>query len=128
MRRDSPVLAVVVFLGEVLLVVGEEGVQLDALLEVLDCFHASDLLQEIEVAVNINACSDESVPVNALNLDVSVVLLELEVNCLVEVYVGSLDCVHVCPCHFKLVEIKVLWEDLHLISIIINLLISSLLH
>lgn len=56
---------------------------------------------------------------DALELDVGVVLLELEVDRFVEVYVGTFDGVHVFSGHFKLVEIKVLWEHLHLISIII---------
>lgn len=43
-RGDSPVLALVVFLWVIFLVVSEESVQLDALLEVLDGLHASDLL------------------------------------------------------------------------------------
>jgi hypothetical protein len=114
--RDSPVLAMVIFLGEVFLVVSEEGVELDALFEVLNCFHASDLFEEVEVAVDVDASSDESVPVDALEFDVSVVLLELEVDGLVEVDVGSLDCVHVLSRHFKLVEIKVLWKNLHIVQ------------
>lgn len=40
----SPVFAVVVLLWEIFLVIGEEGIELDALFEVLDSFHASDLL------------------------------------------------------------------------------------
>lgn len=75
--------------------VGEEGVELHALLEVLYCFYAPDLLKEIEVTINVNASSDQSVPVDTLNLDVGVVLLKLEVNSLKEVNVGPLDCVHV---------------------------------
>ena len=93
--------------------VSEESVQLDALLEVFDGLHASDLLQEVEVTIHINACPDESVPVNALNSNVGIVLLELEVHSLEEVDVGALDCVHVLFRHLKLVEVKVLGEDLH---------------
>ena len=52
-------------------------------------------------------------PVNTLKFDVGVVLLELKVKSLIEVDIRTLDCVHVLPSHFKLVEIKVLWEDLH---------------
>ena len=94
--------------------VSEESVQLNALLEVLDSLHASDLFQEIEVSVDIDACSDKSVPVNALNAEVGVVLLELEVDGLVEVYVGTLDGVHVVARHLELVEVKVLGKHLHL--------------
>ena len=93
--------------------VSEEGVELHALFEVLDSFHASDLFQEVEVAVDVDASADESVPVDALQLDVRVVLLELEVNRLVEVNVGSLDCVHVLSSHLKLVEVEVLGEYFH---------------
>ena len=81
--------------------------------EVFDGLHAADLFQEIEVAVDIHAGSDQSVPVDTLQLDVGIVLLELEVNGLVEVYVGTLDGVHVHARHLKLVEVKILWEHLH---------------
>lgn len=94
--------------------VSEEGIKLDALLEVLDGLHASDLLQEIEVAINIDASADQSVPVDALESDVGVILLELEVNGLEEVDVGTLDSVHILACHLKLVEIEVFGEHLHL--------------
>ena len=115
---DSPVLAVVVFLWEIFLVVSEEGIQLDALLEVLDGLHASDLFQEIEVAVDVDACADESVPVDALNANVGVVLLELEVDSLEEVDVWTLNGVHVVTRHLELVEVKVLGEHLHLCVVI----------
>jgi hypothetical protein len=82
-------------LREILLVVSEEGVELDTLFEVFNSLHASNLLKEIKVAVNINAGSDESVPVHALNPNVGIVLLELEVNGLIEVDVGTLNGVHV---------------------------------
>ena len=113
MRGHSPVLTVIVFLGVIFLVVGEEGIELDALLEILYCFHASDLLEKVEVAVNIDACSDKSMPMHALQLDVGIVLLELEVDGLVEVDVGPLDCVHVLSSHFKLVKVEVFGEHLH---------------
>lgn len=94
--------------------VSEESVQLNALLEVLDGLHASDLLQEVEVPVHVNACADESVPVDALDSDVGIVLLELEVHGLEEVDVRTLDSVHVLFRHLKLVEVEILGEDLHL--------------
>ena len=119
MRGDSPVLAVVVFLWEIFLVVSEESVELDALLEVFDGFHASDLLQEVEITVHVDASTDQSVPVDALKSDVGIVLLELEVNCLEEVNVGALNGVHVVARHLKLIEVEVLGEDLHLINIYI---------
>ena len=50
---------------------------------------------------------------DTLQLDVSIVLLKLEVDSLVEVDVGTLNCVHVHARHLKLVEIKILWEHLH---------------
>ena len=113
MGVNSPVLAVVVFLGEIFLMICEEGVELNALLEVLYCFCASNLLKEIEVTIYIDASSDQSVPMNALKLDVCVILLKLEVNSLKEVNVGSLNRVHILSQHLKLVEVKVLGEHLH---------------
>lgn len=112
-RRHSPVLTVVVLVREVLLVVSKEGVELDALFEVLDSLEAADVLEEVEVAVCVHAGTDESVPVDALELDVSVVLLEGEVKGLAEVDVGTLNGVHVLACHLKLVEVKVFGEDFH---------------
>ena len=96
----------VVFLGEVLFVVSEERVELNALLEVLHGFETADVLEEVEVAVSVNACADESVPVDTLKLDVGVVLLEREVERLAEVDVGTLDGVHILAGHFKLVEVE----------------------
>ena len=112
-RADSPVLGVVILVWIVLLVVGEETIELYALLEVLDSLHTSDVLQEIEITVNINASSDQSVPVNALQLKIGVVLLELEHDSLSEVNVWSLNGMHVFSRHFKLVEIEVFREHLH---------------
>ena len=66
MWADSPVFRMVVLIRIVFLVVGEESIELYALFEVLDCLHASDVLEEIEVTMNINASSDKSMPVNAL--------------------------------------------------------------
>ena len=94
--------------------VGEEIIQLNALSEVLVCLHASDVLQHIEVSVNINACSDQSLPVNALQLDVGVVLLELEVDRLTKVNIRSLDGVHIFSSHLELREVVVLGEYLHI--------------
>ena len=104
----------IILLWVILLVISKEGVELDALLEVLDCLHAADLLEEVEVAIHINTGADEAVPVHALQLDVGIVLLELEVDGLVEVYVGPLDRVHVLAGHLELVEVEVFGEHLHL--------------
>jgi hypothetical protein len=112
-RGDSPVLAVIVFLWVIFLVVGEKCIELDALLEVLYGLHAPDLLEEVEVAVDVDAGPDKSVPVDALQLDVGIVLLELEVDGLVEVDVGALDRVHVLSGHLELVEVEILGEHLH---------------
>lgn len=105
--------------------VSEECVELDALLEVLDGLHASDLLQEVEITIHVDASTDQSVPVDALKSDIGVVLLELEVNSLEEVNVRALDGVHVVARHLKLIEIEVLGEDLHLIYISININYSN---
>ena len=120
-RADSPVLGVVILVWIVLLVVGEEAIELHALLEVLDGLHASDVLEEIEVTVDINAGPDQSVPVNALQLKIGVVLLELEHDSLSEVNVWSLDGVHVFSRHLKLIEIEVFREHFHYL-ICINLI------
>ena len=113
MWADSPVFRVIILISIILLVVGEESIELDALLEVLDGFEASDMLEEIEISEHVDACSDESVPVDTLEFDIRVVLLELEGNSLTEVNVWSLNSMHVFTCHFELVEIEVFWEHLH---------------
>jgi hypothetical protein len=112
-RRHSPVFVHVVLLREVFLVVSEEGVDLDALLEVSGALVAADVLHEVEVAVGVDARADHSVPVNALQLDVSVVLLEREVQRLAEVDVGTLDCHQVFAGHLELVEVEIFGEHLH---------------
>ena len=81
--------------------------------EVLNCFKAADVFQEVEVSVSVNACPDESVPMDALKFDVCVILLEGEIECFAEVDVRSFDGVHVIAGHLKLVEVKVLWENFH---------------
>ena len=95
--------------------VGEEPVKLYALLEILNSLEASDVLEEIEVSVNVDAGSDESMPVDTLQLDVGVVLLELEVDGVTKVNVWSLDCMHVFSAHFELVEVEVFWEHFHFV-------------
>ena len=94
--------------------VSEERVELNALFEVLHSFETADVLEEVEVAISVNARSDQSVPVDALKLDVGIVLLEREVERLAKVDVGTLDGVHILAGHFKLVEVEVFREDLHL--------------
>ena len=103
----------VVFLRVVLLVIGEKVVQLQALLKVLSGLQASNILQELEVSESVSASADKSVPVHALELNVSIVFLEREVQCLAEIDVRALDCVHVLTCHLELVEVEVFGEDLH---------------
>ena len=117
---DSPVLAVIVLISVVFLVVSEESIELNALLEVLDGLHASDVLEEIEVSVDVDASSDKSVPVDTLELQVSIVLVELEVQGLAEVNVWSLDRVHILTSHLKLIEIEIFWKHLHIIILILN--------
>ena len=111
---DSPVLGVVVLISIILLVVSEETVELNALPEILDGLHASDVLEEIKVAVDVDASSDKSVPVNALKLQVRVILVELEVQGLTKVNVWSLDGVHVFTGHLELIEVEVFGEHLHI--------------
>ena len=109
----SPVFVVIVLLGIVFLVLREECIKRHALLEVLCRLETLDVFQELEVSVSINTGSNDSLPVNALQLDVGVVLLEVEVQGRTEINVGALDRVHVITSHFKLIEVEVLWEDLH---------------
>ena len=97
----------------VLLVVGEEGVELEALLEVLGGLKAANVLEHIEVTVGVGACLDETVPVDALQTNVGIVLLEAEVHGGVEADVGPLDRVHVVTSHLELREVEVLREHLH---------------
>ena len=104
----------VVLVGVVLLVVGEEIIELNALSEVLVCLHASDVLEHVEVSVHVDAGSDKSVPVHALKLDVSIVLLEFKLHSFAEVDVRSFDCVHVLSSHLELREVEVLGEYLHI--------------
>ena len=104
----------VILVGIVLLVVSEESIELDTLSEVFDYFQTSNVLKEIEVSIMINRSSDESVPVDTLELNVGIVLLEFEAHEVTKVNVWSLNCVHILSCHFKLVEIKVLGEHLHI--------------
>ena len=122
--RHSPVLVVVVLVRIVLLVVSEEGVELEALLKVLGGLEAADVLEHVEVAVSVGACLDETVPVDTLELEVSVVVLEAEVHRGVETDVWALDGVHVLTRHLKLVEVEVLREHLHLLCLSIYLLIN----
>ena len=104
----------IVLVGVVFLVVSEEIVKLYALSEVLDTLETSNVLEEFEISIHVDASSDESVPVDALKLNIGVILLELEVNRLTKVDVWSLDRVHILSSHLELVEVEVFREDLHI--------------
>ena len=93
--------------------IGEERIELKTLLEVLSGFHATNVLKEIEIAVSVDARAHKAVPVHTLQLHIRVILLELEVERLAEVDVGTFDGVHVLSRHLKLVEVEVLWEYFH---------------
>lgn len=93
--------------------VGEERVQLQTLSEVLDGFDAAQVLEEIKITIYVDASSDESVPVDALQFQVGVVLLELEVECLVEINVRSFNRVHVVVCRHKLICVEKFRENFH---------------
>ena len=112
-RGHPPVFVVIVLLRIVFLVLGEECIQRHTLLEVLCRLKALDVFQELEVSVSINTGSNDSLPVDALQLDVGVVLLEVEVQGRTEINVGALNRVHIITSHFKLIEVEVFWEDLH---------------
>ena len=106
----------VVFVWIVLLVVGEEGVELEALLEVLGGLEATDVLQHVEVTVRVCAGLHETMPMDALQLDVGVVLLKGEVHVGTEANVRSLDGVHVFTSHLELVKVEVFGEHLHFLN------------
>ena len=114
-RGDSPVLRVIILVWIVLLVVSKETVKLDALSEILNRLQASDVLEEVEIAEDVDASSNESMPVNALQLDIGVILLELKVDCFSEVDIWSLDGMHVFTRHLELGEVEIFREHLHYI-------------
>lgn len=95
--------------------VSEEGVELDALLEVSCGLETADVFHEVEIAVRVDARADQPVPVHALQLNVRVVLLEREIQGLAKVDVWTLDGVHVLARHVELGELKVLWEHFHFV-------------
>ena len=101
-------------------VVSEEGIDLDALSEVLYGFEAADFLEEIEVALGVDAGFDIFVLVNVLEFDVGVVLLEGELEHLVEVDVGTLDGVYALASHLELVEVEGFGESCKTFLFIMN--------
>ena len=104
----------IVLIWIVLLVIGEEGVELEALLEVLCGLKASNVLEHVEVAVGVGAGLNKTVPVHALQTNVRIVLLEAEVHGRVEPDVWPLNSVHILTRHLKLTEVEVFREHLHL--------------
>ena len=70
MRRDSPVIRVIVLMAKVFLVVSIERVQLEGLSEVFSNFKTSNLSQPFEVTVLIDLSSKDSVPLDSLKLQV----------------------------------------------------------
>ena len=112
-RGHPPVFVVIVLLRIVFLVLGEECIQRHTLLEVLCRLEALDVFQELEVSVSINTGSNDSLPVDALQLDVGVVLLEVEVKRAAKPDVRTFDGVHIFTSHLELVEVEVLGEYLH---------------
>ena len=70
----------IVLIREVLLVVSEESVELEALLEILSGFEAANILQHIEVAVSVDTSLDETMPVDTLQANICIVLLECKVH------------------------------------------------
>ena len=114
MWGDSPVLRMVILVWIVLLMVSEESIELNTLSEVFDYLDTSNVFKEIEISIMINRSSDKSVPVDTLELYVGIVLLEFEAHEVTKVDVWSLNCMHILSCHFKLVEIEVLGEHLHI--------------
>ena len=107
----------IVLVRVVLLVVGEERVELQALLEVLGRLQATNVFQHVEVAVRVCAGLDQAVPVHALQTHVRIVLLKAEVHGRVEADVWALNRVHIFTGHLELAEVEVFGEHLHLDSI-----------
>ncbi len=87
-------------------VVSEEGIDLDGLSEVLYGLQAADSIEEIEVALGVDAGFEIFVLVNIQEFDVGVVLLEGELEHLVEFDVGTLDSVYALASHLELVEVE----------------------
>lgn len=115
------VLVMEVLVRVILLVVGKVGVEREALSEVLGGFKAANVLEEVEIAESVNACVDEFVPVDALQAQVSVVLLEREVKCVVEVDIWTLNRVHLLDGRqLELGLVEVFGENSHDRNLIIN--------
>ena len=120
MRRDSPVIRMIIFMTEVFLVVSIERIQLERLSEVFCNLESSNLSKPLEVTILIDLSSQNSVPLDSLKLQVRRIFLELEIcDCLVEIDVGSLDGVRVLSGHLELVEVEILWENFHPRNLII---------
>ena len=92
----------------------KEPIQLNALLKVFYRFETSNMLQELKVSMNIDAGADKSMPVDTLQFNISVIFLKLEINCFSEVYVWSLNGMHVLPCQLELGVVEVFWKYLHI--------------
>lgn len=119
--RRLIVLIVEVLVGVVLLVVGEVSVELETLSEVLGGFEAADVLEEVEIAESVNACIDESVPVDTLQTQVGVIFLEREVTGVVEVDIWTLNRVRLLHAgQLELGLVEVLGENSHDRNLIIN--------
>ena len=85
------------------------------MLKVFGGFEAADVVEHVKVSIGVDAASDKSVPVHALEFDVGVVLLEVVIHEESEVNVWALDAVLVLSRHDELVEVKHLWEHLHFV-------------
>ena len=85
------------------------------MLKVFGGFEAADVVEHVKVSIGVDATSDQSVPVHALELDVGVVLLEVVIHEESEVNVWALDAVLVLSRHDELVEVKHLREHLHFV-------------
>ena len=121
MWAHSPVLISIVFIWIILFVIGKEGIKSKALLEIFGGLDASNVLEEVKVTMNINASSNKSLPVNALQLQIGIIVLVLEVEGLAEIDVWSLDRVHVLSGGLELMEIEVLRKYFHYVKLLIKL-------
>ena len=89
-------------------------------------YHTSDVLQELKVAEDVDACEDKFMPMDTLQFNVGMVFLEVKVKCLEEVDVWALDAVRALSCEAELSHVEVLWEYLHNYIIIISLFVCTI--
>ena len=84
-------------------------------MEIDGSFKTLDLFEEVEISIDIDACLNESLEVDALKFDVGLILLILEWHRGAKVDVWSLDGVEVERGGLELLQIVIFREHFHLI-------------